>query len=86
MFFARDRAACYAAGNGWQAARIEEQLIVTKSGSEVITRFPAEQLLIAGRRYQTVTGPLPSTREHQSNLNRQESPSAAEKIPLLPWL
>jgi len=57
------------ASDGWSAARIEEQLIVTKDGCEVITRFPAEQLLVAGSRYYTATGPLPTTRETQSNLN-----------------
>src|SRR5256712_5998136 len=57
------------ASDGWSAARIEEQLIVTKDGCEVITRFPAEELLVAGVRYYTVDGPLPTTRETQSNLN-----------------
>ena len=37
------------ATDGWQAARIEEQLVVTADGCEVITRFPAEELLVAGR-------------------------------------
>ena len=36
----------------------------------MITRFPAEKLLIAGPRYYTATGPLETTREAQSNLNR----------------
>jgi Xaa-Pro aminopeptidase len=57
------------ASDGWSAARIEEQLIVTHDGCEVITRFPAEELLVAGVRYYTATGPLPTTRETQSNLN-----------------
>ncbi|HET8911335.1 MAG TPA: Xaa-Pro peptidase family protein [Ktedonobacteraceae bacterium] len=57
------------ASDGWSAARIEEQLVVTKTGCEVITRFPAEKLLVAGVRYYTVDGPLPTTRETQSNLN-----------------
>jgi Xaa-Pro aminopeptidase len=57
------------ASDGWSAARIEEQLIVTKNGCEVITRFPAEKLLVAGVRYYTVDGPLSTTRESQSNLN-----------------
>ncbi len=70
------------APDGWQAARIEEQLIVTKTGCEVITRFPAEELLVAGQRYQTVTGPLPTMREHQSNLNRRDgSPGPAPAKP-----
>src|SRR2546426_808686 len=61
------------ATDGWSAARIEEQIVVTKSGCEGITRFPAEQLLVAGTRYQTAGGPLPATRETQSNLNRAAS-------------
>jgi hypothetical protein len=42
---------------------------VTKDGAEIITRFPAEELLVAGRRYRTAGGSLPTTRETQSNLN-----------------
>jgi Xaa-Pro aminopeptidase len=59
------------ASDGWSAARIEEQLVVTKDGCEVITRFPAEELLVAGVRYYTVGGPLPTTRDKQSHLNVQ---------------
>jgi Xaa-Pro dipeptidase len=33
------------------AARIEEEVIVTPDGPDVITRFPAEELLVAGRTY-----------------------------------
>jgi len=57
------------ASDGWSAARIEEQLVVTKDGCEVITRFPAEDLLVAGIRYYTAGGPLPTTREAQSQQN-----------------
>jgi Xaa-Pro aminopeptidase len=59
------------ATDGWSAARIEEELVVTKDGAEVITRFPAEELIVAGLRYHTATGPLPATRESQSHLNRR---------------
>jgi Xaa-Pro aminopeptidase len=58
------------AADGWSAARIEEQLVVTKDGCEVITRFPAEELMVAGGGHYTVGGPLPGIRETQSNLNR----------------
>ncbi|MGZ4481160.1 MAG: M24 family metallopeptidase [Gaiellales bacterium] len=59
------------ASDGWSAARIEEQLVVTATGCEVITRFPAEELMVAGRRqYFTVGGQLPGIRETQSHLNR----------------
>src|SRR6266581_1968056 len=68
------------ASDGWSAARIEEQLIVTKDGCEVITRFPAEQLLVAGVRYYSVDGPLPTTRETQSNLNAQSNGTRREAV------
>jgi Xaa-Pro dipeptidase len=58
------------ASDGWSAARIEEELVVTADGCKVITRFPAEELLVAGRKYWTVNGPLPSHREVESHLNR----------------
>ena len=57
--------------DGWSAARIEEQLVVTADGCEVITRFPAEELLVAGQKLYTVGGELPGVRESQSNLNRK---------------
>jgi Xaa-Pro aminopeptidase len=57
------------ASDGWSAARIEEQLVVTKDGCEVITRFPAEELLVAGGGQPTAKGVLPGVREAQSNLN-----------------
>ena len=56
--------------DGWSAARIEEQLVVTKDGCEVITRFPAEELLVAGHRYYTTGGALPLERDHESHRNR----------------
>jgi Xaa-Pro aminopeptidase len=59
------------ATDGWSAARIEEQLVVTKDGCEVITRFPAEDLMVAGIKYYTATGPLPNTRETESNKNNE---------------
>ena len=57
------------ASDGWQAARIEEQLVVTSDGCQVITRFPAEELLVAGGGHFTVGGSLPGVREAQSHLN-----------------
>src|SRR5215469_7005611 len=55
--------------DGWSAARIEEQLVVTATGAEVITRFPAEELLVTAGGQYTVSGPLPGEREVTSNLN-----------------
>ncbi|CAN5461704.1 M24 family metallopeptidase [soil metagenome] len=55
--------------DGWGAARIEEELVVTADGCEVITKFPAEELLVAGNRYIAVGGPLNLERDSQSHLN-----------------
>jgi hypothetical protein len=52
--------------DGWSAARIEEEIVVTPTGHEVITRFPAEELLVAGAHYVTVNGPLPTIRETEA--------------------
>jgi len=57
------------ASDGWSAARIEEQLVVTEDGCEVITRFPAEEPIVVGRRYFTGHGPLSAERNTQSYLN-----------------
>jgi Xaa-Pro aminopeptidase len=62
--------------DGWSAARIEEEIVVTETGHEVITRFPAEELLVAGRHYFTVDGPLPAIRETES----KASPRVREMI------
>lgn len=55
--------------DGWGAARIEEEVVVTADGCEVITKFPAEELIVAGRRYYTVDGPLNVNRDAQSHRN-----------------
>jgi Xaa-Pro dipeptidase len=57
------------ASDGWSAARIEEEVVVTPTGCEVITKFPAEELLVAGRKYWTAGGALSTLRESQSHLN-----------------
>jgi len=56
--------------DGWSAARIEEELVVTKTGCEVLTRYPAENLPVAGQRYYSSAGPVSLEREIQSYLNR----------------
>ncbi len=68
------------AADGWSAARIEEQLVVTADGCEVITRFPAEELMVAGGGHYTVGGPLPGVRESQSNLNRLEGGGSVQQV------
>lgn len=52
--------------DGWSAARIEEEIVVTEKGHEIITKFPANDLMVAGHHYYTATGPLPTTREHDA--------------------
>src|SRR6201996_6732471 len=39
------------ASDGVSAARIEEEIVVTADGNRIITRFPAQELLAAGRTY-----------------------------------
>jgi len=62
--------------DGWSAARIEEEIVVTATGHEVITRFPAEELLVAGAHYVTVNGPLAAAREPEPDAEK----SVAELI------
>jgi hypothetical protein len=71
------------ADDGWSAARIEEELVVTADGCEVITRFPAEDLMVAGPSYYTASGPLPTTRETESQLNnpRVDNPRISNGTP-----
>ena len=57
------------AKDGWGAARIEEELVVTKDGAQVITKFPAEELLVAGKRYYTTGGALNTLRDSESHKN-----------------
>jgi len=66
------------ASDGWGAARIEEELIVTADGCEVITKFPAEELLVAGRRYHTIGGYLPLERDSESHKNRSRHTSGED--------
>jgi len=67
MFFALET--YWPSADGIGAARIEEEVLVTATGCEVVTKFPAEELLIAGRRYHSVGGGLPVLRDSQSHLN-----------------
>ena len=46
----------------------------------MITRFPAEDLVIAGKPYYTAGGTLPLERETQSNLNTELDSDAQEAI------
>ena len=67
------------ATDGWRAARIEEEIVVTATGYEVITRFPAEELLVAGGGHHTVAAArCPATRETESNLNNPRHRRSAD--------
>jgi Xaa-Pro aminopeptidase len=35
------------ASDGFSAARIEEEIVITEQGAHVITKFPAQELFIA---------------------------------------
>jgi len=59
------------ASDGLSAARIEEEIVVTETGHEVITRFPAEELLVAGAPFVTVNGTLPTVRELEKAPNAE---------------
>jgi Xaa-Pro aminopeptidase len=39
------------ASDGRSAARIEEEVVVTADGPEILTRFPAQELLACGKAY-----------------------------------
>ena len=51
------------------AARIEEEMVVTKDGVEVISKFPAEELLVCGRQYWSGHDLLPGIRHSESHYN-----------------
>lgn len=60
-----------AARDGRSAARIEEEVVVTAGGCDVITRFPAAELLVAGTVY--VRGAdLPAAAGGAGTRNREE--------------
>jgi Xaa-Pro aminopeptidase len=69
------------ASDGWSAARIEEEVVVTADGCEVITKFPAEELLVAGRKYWTAGGALSTLRDSQSHLNTATGRGGDPPIP-----
>lgn len=51
------------------AARIEEEMVVTKDGCAVISKFPAEDLPVCGRPYRSGHGMLPGVRHSESHYN-----------------
>jgi hypothetical protein len=55
-------------------------VVVTADGGEVVTKFPAEELLIAGQRYWAVDGALPTVREAESHRNRPAGDAALPEL------
>ena len=82
MFFALET--YWPSADGIGAARIEEEVVVTATGCEVVTKFPAEELLIAGQRFYTTSGPLPTLRSAQSHLNTEAGRQAPPARPATP--
>jgi len=54
--------------NDEQVAKPDEAK-VKAAAQELATKFPAEDLLVAGQRYYTTGGPLPIERDSQSHIN-----------------
>jgi Xaa-Pro aminopeptidase len=77
MFFALET--YWPAKDGWSAARIEEEVVVTTDGCEMVTRFPAEDLLVAGQRLWTIDGPMPTLRYTESYRNTKAGASPPSK-------
>ena len=64
--------------DGIGAARIEEEVVVTGDGCEVITKFPAQELMVAGgHRYFTVDGPMKLLTEPLVHHNVADEPGTA---------
>src|ERR1700723_298441 len=64
--------------DGWSAARIEEEIVVTETGHEVITRFPAEELLVAGGPLFSGASPRSTTPESGAAANQRVKEMVAE--------
>jgi Xaa-Pro aminopeptidase len=73
------------ASDGYSAARIEEEVVVTPTGHQVITRFPADELLVAGARYytagQALSGFADGVEPRWSADGAQASPAAPRVLP-----
>jgi Xaa-Pro aminopeptidase len=62
------------ASDGFSAARIEEEVVVTRTGCRLLTRFPADQLLVAGGGYVSAASMGPQER----SLTRDQVPGDGE--------
>jgi Xaa-Pro aminopeptidase len=65
------------ASDGRSAARIEEEVVVTPEGPRILTRFPAEELLVAGRQYVRGADVVAATPEDQLSQQVWDTPPAS---------
>ena len=63
------------AADGWAAARIEEELVVTADGLRGHHQVPGRGAARRGQRYFTTGGPLPTCATRQSHLNTRDAGS-----------
>lgn len=78
------------ASDGYSAARIEEEIVVTPTGHQVITRFPAEELMVASAKYMTADGHTAGRAGHEPRwsqdltaAHRQVAETEPEPVPSL---
>ena len=72
------------AADGWSAARIEEEVVVTADGCEVITRSPAEDLLVCGPVTGPWTAPCPRCGRRSHTSTRLRGRAGEGRRPLRP--
>ena len=74
------------ATDGYSAARIEEEVVVTPTGHQVITRFPADELLVAGARYYTADNALSGKTEGEPRWSEAGTAAATASpgVPIVP--
>jgi Xaa-Pro aminopeptidase len=70
-----------AASDGYSAARIEEEVIVTPTGNKVITKFPADELLVAGRQYVRGADFIETPRSNIAPLRAADAVANGQVIP-----
>jgi hypothetical protein len=73
--------ACWPAKDSWLAPRTVEEMGVTSSECEVITRLPAEEPLVAGQRYFTAGGTVNGLLDSQAHLNTVAGPGRNSSPP-----
>jgi Xaa-Pro dipeptidase len=70
-----------AAKDGYSAARIEEEVVVTPTGNKVITKFPADELLVGGRSYVRGADLVESPRSNLAPIGPSDSIAESQLLP-----